>query len=49
MDKEISLTLNRDGKIITTKIHPQAGLGNNLYDAWIDINQKRVDERGKVA
>ncbi len=47
IDKELNLTLNRDGKMVTTKIHPQAGLGNNLYDDWIDKNQQRVDEKSK--
>ena len=28
-------------------IHPQSGVGGNLYDEWIDVNQKRVDEKSK--
>lgn len=47
LDKELKLTVNRNGQIITTKIHPQASLRNNLYDEWIDQNQQRVDEKSK--
>lgn len=46
-DKELKLTFNRNGQMVNTKIHPQATLFNNLYDEWIDNNQKRVDERSK--
>ena len=51
IDKELKLTVSRAGKMITTKIHPQASLRNNLYDAWIDENQKRVDSKsnGRIA
>jgi Tol biopolymer transport system component/C-terminal processing protease CtpA/Prc len=50
-DKELKLTFNRNGQLINTKLHPQATLSNNLYDEWIDNNQKRVDEKskGKIA
>jgi Tol biopolymer transport system component/C-terminal processing protease CtpA/Prc len=47
LDKELRLTVRRDGKLITTKVHPQPNLGNNLYDEWIDSNRKRVDDKGK--
>ncbi len=47
IDKELKLTVRRDGKLVTTKVHPQQGLGNNLYDEWIDNNRKRVDEKSK--
>lgn len=47
LDKELSLTVRRDGKLVTTKIHPQPTLRTNLYDEWIDNNQKRVDEKSK--
>ncbi len=47
IDKEIKLTVNRNGEMITTKIHPQSSVRNNLYDEWIDENQKRVDEKSK--
>jgi tricorn protease len=46
-DKELKLTFNRNGQMVTTKLHPQATLFNNLYDEWIDNNQKRVDEKSK--
>ncbi|MEI7830719.1 MAG: S41 family peptidase [Prolixibacteraceae bacterium] len=47
LDKELRLTVRREGKLITTKVHPQPSLGNNLYDEWIDNNRKRVDDKGK--
>ena len=31
--------------MIDVKFHPQATIGPNLYDEWIDNNQKRVDEK----
>ena len=46
-DKELKLTFNRNGQMVNTKVHPQATLFNNLYDEWIDNNQKRVDEKSK--
>lgn len=46
-DRELRLTFNRNGQPINVKIHPQATLFNNLYDEWIDANQKRVDEKSK--
>ncbi|MFT3825653.1 MAG: S41 family peptidase [Chitinophagaceae bacterium] len=46
-DREIKLTLSRKGQPYEVKIHPQFTLGGNLYDEWIDENQKRVDEKGK--
>jgi C-terminal processing protease CtpA/Prc len=33
--------------MVNIKIHPQATLFNNLYDEWVDNNQKLVDEKGK--
>lgn len=47
LDKEISLEFSRNGKPVYVKLHPQASLFNNLYDEWIDNNQKRVDEKTK--
>ncbi len=47
LDRELNLTFNRNGQNITVKVHPQATLFNNLYDEWIDNNQKRVDEKSK--
>jgi Tol biopolymer transport system component/C-terminal processing protease CtpA/Prc len=46
-DRELRLTFNRNGQMMNIKIHPQATLFTNLYDEWIDNNQKRVDEKGK--
>jgi tricorn protease len=46
-DRELKLTFNRNGQLINVKIHPQATLFNNLYDEWVDNNQKRVDEKSK--
>jgi tricorn protease len=50
-DKELKLTFNRNGQNIIVKVHPQNGLFNNLYDEWIDRNQKTVDEKssGRIA
>jgi C-terminal processing protease CtpA/Prc len=47
IDREIKLGFNRDGKTFDVKIHPQSTLAQNLYDEWIDNNQKRVDEKSK--
>jgi Tol biopolymer transport system component len=46
-DRELRLTFDRNGQMVNIKIHPQATLFTNLYDEWIDNNQKRVDEKGK--
>lgn len=47
IDREIKLTFSRNGQNYDVKLHPQASLANNLYDQWIDNNQKRVDEKSK--
>ena len=47
LDRELKLTFSRGGQMIEAKIHPQPTLANNLYDEWIDNNQKRVDEKSK--
>lgn len=47
LDRELTLTFNRNGQNINVKVHPQPTLFNNLYDEWIDNNQKRVDEKSK--
>ena len=47
VDREIKLTFSRGGQNFDVKIHPQFSIYNNLYDQWIDDNQKRVDEKGK--
>jgi C-terminal processing protease CtpA/Prc len=51
LDKELKLTLSRNGKNYEVKIHPQSSLAANLYDEWIDNNQQRVNEKsnGKIA
>jgi tricorn protease len=46
-DRELRLTFNSNGQMVSIKIHPQATLFTNLYDEWVDNNQKRVDEKGK--
>ncbi len=46
-DKELRLTFNRNGRMVNVKVHPQANMFNNLYDAWIDNNQKLVNEKSK--
>ncbi|HEX3167313.1 MAG TPA: S41 family peptidase [Chitinophagaceae bacterium] len=45
-DRELRLTFDRNGQMVNIKIHPQATLFTNLYDEWIDNNQKRVNEKG---
>jgi len=51
LDREMKLTFSRAGQTTEVKIHPQATLFNNMYDEWIDNNQKRVDEKsnGRIA
>lgn len=45
LDREIKLGFRRGTEMVEVKIHPQASLAMNLYDEWIDINQKRVDDK----
>jgi Tol biopolymer transport system component/C-terminal processing protease CtpA/Prc len=45
LDRELKLSFSRKGQNIDVKIHPQASLATNLYDEWIDDNQKRVDDK----
>jgi tricorn protease len=47
IDREMKLTFKRGAQNYEVKIHPQATLFNNLYDEWVDNNQKRVDEKSK--
>jgi tricorn protease len=47
IDRELKLSFTRNGQPYDVKIHPQTSLYNNLYDEWIDDNQRRVDEKGK--
>ena len=48
IDTELILTLKRDGKEVTAKVHPQNGgaLRANLYDEWIAKNRQRVKQLG---
>ncbi len=50
-DRELKLSFLRNGQAMTVKIHPQSSLFTNLYDEWIENNQKRVDQvsNGRVA
>lgn len=45
LDKELRLTFKRGAETFEIKVHPQPSLYSNLYDEWIDDNQKRVDEK----
>jgi Tol biopolymer transport system component/C-terminal processing protease CtpA/Prc len=45
LDKELRLTFKRGERTFEIKVHPQSSLFTNLYDEWIDNNQKRVDEK----
>jgi tricorn protease len=47
LDRELRLTFSRNSQNYEVKLHPQASLFNNLYDEWVDNNQKRVDEKSK--
>jgi tricorn protease len=48
LDKEMTLTLMRNGKEVNANIHPQSSgaLRNNLYDEWITKNRQNVDKWG---
>lgn len=45
LDKELRMTFKRGSQTFEIKLHPQQSLYSNLYDQWIDNNQKRVDEK----
>lgn len=49
LDAEMTLTMERAGKTFDVRIHPQSSvsLRGNLYDEWIEGNQKRVDAKSK--
>lgn len=47
IDREIKLTFSRAGQNYDVMMHPQSGVGGNLYDEWIDENQKRVNDKSK--
>ena len=46
-DKELFLTLSRDGKSISVKLHPTNTDTTRrlLYDEWMDANQNYVDQK----
>lgn len=46
LDKEMTLTFNRNGKEVIASIHPESSgtLKNNLYDEWITKNHNNVDK-----
>jgi tricorn protease len=46
-DRELKLSFKRNSQVIDVKIHPQSDLYGNLYDEWIDNNQKKIDEKSK--
>ncbi len=45
LDKELQLTFKRGAETFTVKVHPQFSVQDDLYNEWIDNNQKRVDEK----
>lgn len=45
LDREIKLGFRRGTEMVEVKIHPQPSLFMNLYDEWIDTNQKKVDDK----
>jgi tricorn protease len=49
IDEEVTLGLTRGKESFEVKIHPASmgALRTNLYDVWIENNQKRVDEATK--
>lgn len=47
LDKELTLTMKRDERMINVKLHPQESLYTDLYDEWIEENQQRVNEKSK--
>jgi tricorn protease len=48
LDKEMTLTLLRNGKSFIVNVHPQSSgaLKSNLYDEWIAKNRDNVDKWG---
>jgi len=47
LDREVKLTFSRKGQTFDVELHPQPSLANDLYDAWIDDNRRRVTEKSK--
>ncbi|AXE20555.1 peptidase S41 [Runella rosea] len=48
-DTELELSFRRKGvdTAYTVRVHPQGSLSGNLYDEWMDWNQKYVDDKSK--
>jgi C-terminal processing protease CtpA/Prc len=46
LDREMTLTFNRNGKQVFVNVHPEStgALRGNLYDEWITQNHKNVDK-----
>lgn len=53
LDKEITLTFDRNGRPVRVSLHPETSgeLRTNLYDEWVEANQKKVDDlsRNRIA
>jgi len=49
LGREVKLTFDRKGQPFEVELHPQYSysLGDDLYDAWIDENRRRVTEKSK--
>jgi tricorn protease len=49
LDREMNLTLMRNGKEVVVNVHPQStgALKGNLYDEWIAKNKENVNQWGK--
>ncbi len=49
LDREMALTLMRNGKEVVVNVHPQStgALKGNLYDEWIAKNKSNVEQWGK--
>ena len=45
--REIKLTFKRGAESFDISLHPAVSVSGNLYDEWIDANQKRVDDKTK--
>ncbi|HSK13407.1 MAG TPA: S41 family peptidase, partial [Phnomibacter sp.] len=46
-DREMRLTFKNAKGTYDVNIHPATSVVENLYDEWIDANQKKVDEKSK--
>ena len=47
IDGAVELTVDRGGKKVSTRLHPTSYTSErtNRYDEWVDVNQKKVDEK----